>query len=103
MKLLQSCYSWAAAAIVGVVALASFAAAEDWPGWRGPRGDGISQDASAPLRWSPTENIAWKTLLPGNGRSSPIVWGDRVFVTAGDVVDQLRRVICVDRVSGKQL
>jgi myo-inositol-hexaphosphate 3-phosphohydrolase/outer membrane protein assembly factor BamB len=77
--------------------------AEDWPGWRGPRGDGISRDITAPLHWSPTENIAWRTPLPGIGLSSPIVIGNHVFVTAGDPTDETRRVICVDESTGKIL
>ena len=63
--------------------------ADNWPGWRGPTANGISIETGVPNRWSPTENIAWKTLLPGRGRSSPIVWGDRIFLTAeldGDVI-----------------
>ena len=54
--------------------------ADDWPQWRGPNGAGISE-GTYPDRWSPTEHIAWKTEIPGKGHSSPVVWGDRVFVT----------------------
>jgi len=54
--------------------------ADDWPQWRGPNGAGIGE-GTYPDRWSPTEHIAWKTEIPGKGHSSPIVWGDRVFVT----------------------
>lgn len=61
---------------------ASLVLAEDWPMWRGPRGDGISQEANVPTTWSPTENIAWKAKLPGRGLSSPIVLGNAVFLTA---------------------
>jgi len=89
---------------VVVAALAtSPSRADDWPGWRGPRGDGISRETNAPLSWSPTENIAWKTPLPGTGRSSPIVSGERVFVTAGDESDQSRRIVCLHRASGSIL
>ena len=77
--------------------------ADDWPGWRGPRGDGISLETSAPLTWSAKENIGWRTPLPGSGLSSPIVLGDRVFVTAGDTSDETRRVICVEASTGKIL
>ena len=77
--------------------------ADDWPGWRGPRGDGISLEATAPLHWSASENIAWKTRLPGSGLSSPIVLGDRVFVTAGDSADQSRRILCLNGSSGEIL
>lgn len=46
---------------------------EDWPMWRGPRGDGIGKEADVPTTWSDTENIHWKSSIPGDGRSSPIV------------------------------
>lgn len=77
--------------------------AADWPGWRGPRGDGISTEVQAPLHWSATDNIVWKTPVPGVGRSSPIVFGDCVFLTTGDHTDNTRRVLAFDRVSGKML
>jgi outer membrane protein assembly factor BamB len=74
--------------------------AEEWPSWRGPTGSGITTDA-APLRWSETENIRWRTPVPGVGLSSPIVWGDLVFITTGLVDDLSRRVLAVDRHSGQ--
>lgn len=80
-----------------------FAAAEDWPQWRGPRLDGTSTEANIPTHWSPTENIRWKTPIPGKGHSSPIVWGDRVFVTTCLEDQQKRMLLCVDRVSGTVL
>ena len=52
-----------------------------WPQWRGPRGTGVAPHADPPVRWSETKNIRWKIPLPGKGHSTPIVWGDRVFVT----------------------
>jgi outer membrane protein assembly factor BamB len=52
-----------------------------WPTWRGPAGIGISTTADPPLEWSETRNIRWKVEIPGRGHSSPIVWGDRVYVT----------------------
>ncbi len=55
--------------------------AENWPGWRGPLGTGGSPDTDLPTEWSADSNIAWKAPLPGLGVSSPIVWGDRIFVT----------------------
>jgi outer membrane protein assembly factor BamB len=60
-----------------------------WPGWRGANGQGIAVGANVPLEWSETKNVLWKTEIPGRGHSSPIVWGDRIFVTTaveGDVV-----------------
>jgi len=79
------------------------ALADNWPGWRGPTGTGRSRDA-APLKWSPTENVRWKTPLPGPGMSSPIVWGDRVFVTQSlDREGRQRALLCFDRKDGRQL
>ena len=59
----------------------------DWPQWRGPGGLGIGQGAF-PDTWSATENVAWKTAIPGRGHSSPVVWGDRVFLTTSIVGEQ---------------
>lgn len=70
------------------VALTAAAAAENWPQWRGPHGQGISSETQLPAEWGPNRNIAWKTPLP-HGYSSPIVWEDRIFLTTaleGDVV-----------------
>jgi outer membrane protein assembly factor BamB len=61
------------------------AAAEDWPGWRGPTQNGISPLKNFPLTWSDTENVAWKAPLIGKGLSSPVISGHRVFLTA-DVI-----------------
>jgi outer membrane protein assembly factor BamB len=58
-------------------------AAKYWPRWRGPGGQGVVSDAGYPDRWSATENVLWKARVPGRGHSSPIVWGDRLFVTTG--------------------
>jgi len=56
--------------------------AENWPQFRGPTGQGLSEERNLPLKWDATNGIAWKTALPGEGWSSPIVWNDRVFVTS---------------------
>jgi outer membrane protein assembly factor BamB len=56
--------------------------AENWPNWRGPASTGVSKESSLPVRWSDSENIAWKATVKGLGISSPIVWGDTVFVTS---------------------
>src|ERR1019366_1990837 len=68
--------------LLTVLALAavSSAADGDWPHWRGPNDDGMAR-GDAPLRWSDGEHIAWKAAVPGRGHSSPVVWGDRIFVT----------------------
>src|SRR5688500_9196886 len=53
-----------------------------WPQWRGPLATGVSPDANPPVEWSEERNVRWKLALPGKGHSTPIVWGDRVFLTA---------------------
>jgi outer membrane protein assembly factor BamB len=58
------------------------ASAADWPQWRGPQGSGIAEEKNLPVRWSATENIAWKSSLAGLGVSAPVVAGNRVFVTS---------------------
>ncbi|HEY6614029.1 MAG TPA: PQQ-binding-like beta-propeller repeat protein [Vicinamibacterales bacterium] len=75
--------------------LTSAAAGENWPQWRGPGGQGVSADADVPTEWAPDKNVLWKAELPGTGMSSPIVWGDRIYLTAvleGDVVPGQRAV-----------
>ena len=57
-------------------------AAADWPQWRGPSGTGATTETNLPVRWSSTENVAWKAAIGGLGVSTPIVSGDRVFVTS---------------------
>ncbi len=53
----------------------------NWPQWRGPHSSGVSDDPKLPLEWTGTKNIAWKTAIPGLGHSSPVIWGDRIFLT----------------------
>jgi outer membrane protein assembly factor BamB len=85
--------------------LAAEPAVENWPGWRGPRGDGTSQETQIPTSWNGQtgENIAWKTEIPGTGHSSPIVWGDRVFVVTCLDDKSERALLCLDRRTGKIL
>ena len=59
-------------------------AAENWPQWRGPLLNGLSNEKNLPVRWSATENIAWKLALPAWSGSTPIVWGDRIFLNVAD-------------------
>lgn len=83
--------------------LATSALAGEWPAWRGPRGDGVSEETNVPVRWSGSENVAWKTAIPGWGHSSPIIWGDRVFVTTYVEQGGRRVLLCLDRLTGKLL
>jgi outer membrane protein assembly factor BamB len=83
----------------------NFLSAEDWPGWRGPRGDGTSLEKQVPVKWDGAkgEGVVWKAVIPGDGHSSPIVVGSRVFVTAALPETQERVLLCLDRDSGKEL
>jgi outer membrane protein assembly factor BamB len=81
------------------------ASAEDWPAWRGPRGDGSSDERQVPIRWNGErgEHIAWRVEVPGTGHASPIVAGERIFLAtcleeAGD-----RLLICLDRRTGAEI
>jgi outer membrane protein assembly factor BamB len=76
--------------------------AEDWPGWRGPRGDGTSLEKNVPIRCD-SQSLLWKTALPGQGHSSPIVWGDRVFLLSALPKKEDRVLVCLDRKSGSIL
>jgi len=106
-------------------------AASNWPQWRGPDGQGVSAEKDLPVEWTNTTNVKWKTTLPGRGVSSPIVWGDRIFLTTsieGAVIEGAKavkhmdegkefkhpdsvggdrshtlKVLCIDRDSGKIL
>ncbi|MEN6493828.1 MAG: PQQ-binding-like beta-propeller repeat protein [Thermoguttaceae bacterium] len=79
--------------------------AENWPGWRGPRGDGTSLERNIPTHWNGPkgENIAWKAEIPGQGHASPIVWGDRIFVVSAREDRQQRILVCLDRQTGREL
>jgi hypothetical protein len=74
--------------------------AEDWPQWRGPRLDGTSIEREMPTRWTATENVAWKTALPGTGHASPIVWRDSVFTVTALDETQERQLVRIDRKTG---
>src|SRR5207249_3913349 len=77
--------------------------ADNWPAWRGPRGDGTSTERNLPLKWSATENVRWKAALPEAGNSTPIVWGEHVFLTQALDNGKRRAVIAIDRKDGKKL
>ena len=83
----------------------SLASAENWPCWRGPRGDGTSLETGIPTRWNGItgQGIVWKSAIPGTGHSSPIVWEDRIFLTSCLEPTQQRVLLCLERASGQIL
>ncbi|HEY8413062.1 MAG TPA: PQQ-binding-like beta-propeller repeat protein [Pyrinomonadaceae bacterium] len=68
-------------ALVALFSLTTVGFAANWPQWRGPDGSGISTEKNLPAEWTPTKNIKWKTPIAGRGHSSPIVWGNKIFLT----------------------
>jgi outer membrane protein assembly factor BamB len=72
----------------------------DWPGWRGPGADGHSKEKDLPQQWTEA-SVAWKTPLPGSGQSSPVIWGERIFLSAALERGRQRVVFCVNRKTGK--
>jgi len=102
-----------------LVAMAAAVKAQDWQQFRGPAGNGVAADANPPLEWSQTNNIAWKVSTPGRGRSSPIILGQRIYLTTaletgvqrvninGDDMQKATHVslgaLCLDRHDGKLL
>ena len=91
--------------LVAFVAAISSGSAADWPRWRGPNADGVADGGSLPTKWSQTENVRWSVKLPGWGTSSPVVYGDRLFVTSQVEQDGKKSLLtlCFDRDTGKEL
>lgn len=78
-----------------LLAFASSARADNWPQWRGPNNDGICHETGLPTKWSKSENVAWRTPLPGQAGATPVVWDDRIFLTsANDAGDLL--LLCLN-------
>ena len=74
-----------------------------WPRWRGPSGQGLVEGSGYVDSWSDQENVLWKVLLPGSGNSSPIIWGDRIFLTTAYDDGERRSMLCLRRSDGKLL
>jgi outer membrane protein assembly factor BamB len=84
-----------------VFSLTSAAEASDWPQFRGPFFNGSSDEKGLPLKWSQTENVVWTATLPGPSAATPVVWGDRVFVSTADVSSDALAAFCLDRRTGE--
>jgi outer membrane protein assembly factor BamB len=75
----------------------------DWPQWRGPSFNGSAEAVGLPTEWSTTENVAWKTELPGQSAATPVVWGERVFLSSIDDYEGKLLALCLERGSGELL
>lgn len=95
---------WSGAVVVALAGLAvsvNTVRAENWPQWRGPKNDGISNETNTPTKWSKTENVAWRLPLPGPGGATPVVWGGRIFLTSVEKDSGDLLLLCV-RTDGKE-
>ena len=86
-----------------LISSVNFTRAQNWPCWRGPNGDGTSNDMNLPIQWDSATNIVWKSEIPGIGYSSPIVWEDRLFTTTAIPETQEKVLLCYDSKNGKLL
>jgi outer membrane protein assembly factor BamB len=90
-----------AAAMLLFTSTALFAA--DWPAWRGPTGQGVSEEKNLPLKWSAKEIVKWKIPLANPGNSTPVISGGKVFLTQANKGGTERSLYCFDRTDGKEL
>ncbi|HEX9759948.1 MAG TPA: PQQ-binding-like beta-propeller repeat protein, partial [Candidatus Acidoferrales bacterium] len=81
-----------------VLAFLTTVQAGNWPHWRGPNANGVSEETNLPVTWSPEENVHWKLALPGRSGATPIIWGDRIFVPVAD--GEKVELWCVNRKDG---
>src|SRR5438105_3019886 len=77
--------------------------AENWPEFRGPTGDGHADATGLPIQWSESQNIKWKTAIHDKGWSSPVIWGNQIWLTTATEDGKQLFVLCVDRDTGKIL
>ena len=94
---------WVYVMVLIVLTSVALVKAENWPCFRGPSRQGMSQEQNVPVKWSNTENVLWKTPIPGEAWSSPIVWGERVFLTTATDSGMQYRLLCLDRDTGSVL
>lgn len=96
--------SWSAAlmASLALIGLPDPISGQEWTRFRGPNGTGFSSATTIPVEWTDAD-LSWKTELPGLGNSSPVVWGDRVFVLSADPDDATRYVLCLSATTGREL
>src|SRR6266498_1446573 len=76
-------------------------AADNWPRFRGADGTGTADDKNIPITFDANKNVVWKVALPGVGNSSPIVWGNRLFIHATSKDGKTRSLLCLDAANGK--
>ena len=96
---MKTCRKLGACIVAGTL-LASVAAAENWPQWRGPFLNGSTTETNLPTTFSPTKNVVWVADVPAGGGATPIIWGDRVFLSAMEPDSKKLWAMCLNRVDG---
>jgi len=89
--------------LVLLLACVTVTRADNWPTWRGASGQGHCTETDLPLKWSTTENVKWKVVMPAPGNSTPIIWEKKIFVTQSNKECTKRGLMCLDRANGKLL
>jgi outer membrane protein assembly factor BamB len=92
-----------ACSLLAALAFAAATHADNWPAWRGPTGQGYCAEKNLPVKWSAAENVKWKIELPDPGNSTPVVWGDKIFLTQSNKVGTKRSLWCLSRKDGSKL
>lgn len=85
----------------GLIVASSSVAEENWTSYRGPTDQGHADATGLPLQWSESENVVWKTPIPGKAWSSPVIWDDRIWLTNANEAGTQLSAVCVDKNSGK--
>ncbi|MHC4518104.1 MAG: outer membrane protein assembly factor BamB family protein [Planctomycetota bacterium] len=94
--------AWTVITLAVVISTVSVASGENWPRFRGPNGQGLSEAQDIPTKWS-EQDYRWRIELPGEGHSSPVVWDDTVFVTCADKESKRGILLCLEADSGREL
>src|SRR5262245_12420316 len=89
--------------VAAIVVSATVSLSANWPAWRGPTRDGVSDETNLPLKWSPSENIAWKLPLPQWSGATPIIWSNTIFLNVAEADGHNLSLWAVDRVTGKPI
>ena len=89
--------------IISLLIITPGSNAQNWPGWRGPNGDGTSSETNLPTRWDSNNGVLWKVPVPGVGYSSPVVWEDKLFMTTALNETQEKVLLCYDSGNGELL